>query len=367
MKITKAVINKKNILKNLENVKKAAPGCSVAAIIKANAYGHGIIESGKLLESEVDFLGVAFVEEAEALREAGIAAPIIVLVPGFDDEIPLIVDLDLRPAVSSLNYIRKLDERARAAGKIVKAHLYINTGMNRDGLHWTDAVQFKSNCSKMRNVEFEGACTHFATAPSDPDFVSTQLERFNSAIASLKKAGYEFKYLHAANSAAILNRKDAHFNLIRPGLSLYGYPPVQPDGREFDFAPAMTLKTRVVQTRRIEKGESAGYDRLYIADRPTGIATLPIGYGDGYFKTLTGKAECLIAGKKYKIVGSVCMDECMVDVGDDPIKPGDEAILIGSQNGASITADEIAEKIGTITYEVLTAVSNRVSRVYAEE
>ncbi len=164
-----------------------------------------------------------------------------------------------------------------------------------------------------------------------------------------------------------MNREDAHFNLIRPGLSLYGYPPVKPNGAELDFAPAMTLKTRVVQTRRIEKGESTGYDRLYIADRATGIATLPIGYGDGYFKTLTGKAECLIAGKKYKIVGSVCMDECMVDVGDDPIKPGDEAILIGSQNGASITADEIAEKIGTITYEVLTAVSNRVSRVYAEE
>ncbi|OGU14647.1 MAG: alanine racemase [Ignavibacteria bacterium GWB2_35_12] len=368
MRSTIAVINKSNLKHNLNRIREIAPNSKVMAIVKANAYGHGIVEISKFLEEfGVDYLGVAFADEGIIIREAGVKVPIVVLVPTFPEEAKKFVDYDLQASVSTYEFVKELSEQAVKAGKKVPVHLCIGTGMNREGIQPGDALHCMEKCKGMSNINFIGVCTHFATSSTDPVFVKRQLRLFTETIETLMQAGYNFPIIHTANSGAIANHPEAHFSIVRPGMSLYGYPPVPELADKLKVKPILMLKTKIVMMRKIRKGESVGYDRLFISPKPTTIATIPVGYGDGYFKTLTGKAQCLINGKKYNIVGTVCMDECMVDVGDDEINVGDEVVLIGNQGDEKITAMEIANKIGTIQYEVLTAISARVPRIYIEE
>jgi alanine racemase len=367
MRSTIAEISKSKVRHNINQIKKFAPDSTILAIVKANAYGHGIVGFAKILREEgIEFLGVAFTNEAVEIRQSGDTQPIIVLVPSLPDEADVYCDFNLQPVASSLDFVYALNKEAEKRNIIIQTHLFIGTGMNREGIQPDDAIFFMDECKKMKHVEVIGACTHFASSSTDAAFVEHQLNRFNETLKKLENSGFTFKYLHAANSAAIVNHPDSLFNMVRPGTALYGYPPDPKINGRFNLKPVLELKSKVILSRRVKIGESVSYDRLFTADKPTNIVTIPIGYGDGYFKRLTNIGECLIKGKRYKIVGAVCMDEVMADVGDDEINPGDEVVFIGQQGNETISAYDIAEKVGTIHYEVLTSISARVPKVYVE-
>ncbi len=337
------------------------------AVVKANAYGHGIIEISKyLINSGVEYLGVAFTDEGATIRQSGLKNPILVLVPDANGDAENIVNYNLEVAVSSLDFCKKLSEEAKNKNKKIRTHLYIDTGMSRDGIYPEDAMQFLKTFAELPNLEMVGICSHFASSESDRDFSVFQLERFKSCLAELNSVGFRFELIHMANSAGILEFTEAHFNMVRPGLSLYGYSYSNNNNISENLKPVLTLATKVISVRTIQKGDSVGYNRTFISDKPTRIATIPIGYGDGYPRHLTNLSKCIIKSKFYQIVGTICMDESMIDIGFDDINIGDDVILIGTQDNLFIGADYLAEKSGTITYEILTSISARVPRIYSE-
>ncbi len=364
MRLTNALINTSNIRHNYHQIKKLAPNSAVMAIVKANAYGHGMIEVSKVLESEkIDYLGVAFIEEAVQLRESGIQTPVIILVPEGGNNAGLYAEYNAEPAVSTIELAKEISEATGKQNKIVNIHLYIDTGMTRDGVYYNEALFFAKKCASLPNLKLKGICTHFSTSGSDIDFAKRQLNLFNRTLDILKSNGIEFEFTHSSNSAAIANLPEAQFSLVRPGLAIYGYVPSGVPEKLMNLIPVLELKTKVLLVRSIQEGDSVGYGREFISKRDTRIATIPIGYGDGYFKTLSHKAECLIKGRRFPIVGTVCMDECMVDIGNFDIKIGDEVVLIGKQGKEFIDANELADKTGTIPYEITTSISTRVPRI----
>ena len=368
MRHTVAEISYSNLEYNLNFVKKAAGDAGIIAIVKANAYGHGIVEiSQKLEKLGVNKFGVAYTDEGVILRQAGIKSDIYILIPEGNGNASLCVEHDLIPTVSSMEFIENLSKEAKKQGKPVNAHLFIDTGMNREGVRPADAVDFMRKASKYENVNIRGICTHFATASSHYVFAKQQLDLFYETLDMLKNTGYEFKEIHADNSAAMILLPGSKFTDVRPGLTLYGYPPTVPGDITFDVKPVMTIKSKVISVRRIKKGDTVGYGMKYISDRDRNIATIPIGYGDGYLRALTNKAECIIKGKRYRLIGTVCMDSCMVDIGNDDISVGDEVFMLGGPGeNNSISAYELASLAETIPYEIITAVSARVPRVYVD-
>lgn len=365
MRSTAAEINTDNLRHNVGELNNISNSSKIMAIIKANAYGHGIIPIAKILQEEgVDFFAVAFPDEAAMLRKAGIKEDILILVPGNSSEYELVCEYNLQVIASSRKYMRKISAEAVKRGVTIKAHLNVDTGMNRDGIAPENVMEFAKEFAQLENIELAGLFTHFATSPTDIEFAKKQLALFNEFTDKLSAEGYDFEYIHAANSGAIINLPEARFTHVRPGISLYGCLPEQYLHDKINLKPVLSLKTKVNIVRRIKPGDSVGYDRLFIADRETTIVNLPIGYGDGFPKRLTSIGECIIRGRKYPIVGSVCMDQCMVNVGDDIIEQGDEAILIGSQGAHTIKAADIAAKLGTIPYEVLCGITERVPRIY---
>ncbi len=366
MRHTVAEISFSNLEYNLNFVKKAAGNSKILVIVKANAYGHGIVEISRQLERlGVELFGVAYADEGAVLRQAGLNGKIYVLIPEANGNAKVCIDNDLIPTVSSIDFIASLNDYSAEKGKLQKAHLFIDTGMNREGIRPGDATDFMRKAAQFKNVEINGICTHFATATSHIVFANKQLARFNETLEELEKEGFVFDEIHAANSAAMVVLPDSKFNIVRPGLTLYGYSPTVTGDTSFDVKPVMTVKSKVISVRNISKGETVGYSMKYISDRDRKIATVPIGYGDGYLRALTNKSECIIKGKRYRIVGTVCMDSCMVDIGDDDIGIGDEVIMLGGKSEAElISAYELATLADTIPYEVLTAVSARVPRVY---
>lgn len=365
MRGTVAIINTSNLIYNLNRIRSLASRAKVMAIVKANAYGHGILETSKCLENNgVDFLGVAFIDEAIQLRKNKIKSPILVLVPENIKDADRFLKYNLQVAVSNLDFVRSLSQAALKTNKTAKIHIYVDTGMTRDGVYPNEALFFVKKCAELPNIKLVGICTHFSTSGTDLDFARKQLEKFNQVLLTLKTNNFKFKYIHAANSAAIATIPESQFNLVRPGLALYGYSPVPEMNKYFSVKPVMELKSRITLIRGIEKGDSVGYGREFISKKDTKIATISIGYGDGYFKLLNHKTEVIIKGRKYPIVGTVCMDECMVDIGYSDFKIGDEVTLIGNSGDASISAIDLADKIGTIPYEITTNISARVPRIY---
>jgi len=365
MRATISEISIENLRYNYQRLREIAPQSKMMAIVKANAYGHGMVGIAKILQAEgVDFFGVAFADEGAILRENGITKPIVVLFPGAIEEAPIYCNYDLQPVASSKRFMNALQNEAEKSGITLKAHLFIDTGMHREGIKIELLQDFLDFMSGLKNVDIIACCTHFATAPDNLEFANYQLKSFIGAIDRLSADGFKFQYLHASNSAGIGNLPEARLNIIRPGLTLYGYAPSDALNDFFHVRPILKLKSKVIVTHRIKRGESVGYSRLFIADKDTTIATLPIGYGDGFSRLLTGEAKCIINGKKYPIVGSICMDACMADVGDDDIKPGDEVVLIGDQGKESIMATDIARVVNTIPYEVTTSIAARVPRIY---
>ncbi|GAB1430807.1 alanine racemase [Ignavibacteria bacterium] len=369
MRATRVEISVKNLIHNIEVIRQTSAGCAIMAMIKANGYGHGIVETAKILRREnIEFLGVAFTDEAVALRNAGDEGAIAVLTPPEPDDAPLFAKYNLRPVISTLDEAMRLSTAASDAGVEIYAHLYIDTGLSRDGVLPDDIPCLWEKISKLGGIVWEGCCTHFATADdTNLEFAREQLAKFNGSLAFLAKNGANFRYIHAANTGALTQFPEARFNLVRPGYSLYGLSPASHLDAQLPVKPLLTWKTKILSLRRIPAGTSVSYGRRYISECETVIATIPVGYGDGYMRNLSGKQEVLIGGRRFPTAGVVCMGECMVDVGDYPVNLGDEVVLIGSQGNETITVAELAANCNTIGYEIITAISARVPRIYVIE
>ncbi len=364
MRFTRAIINKSRIIDNLNEIRKYSNNAKIMALVKANAYGHGMINISKILEEQsIDFLGVAYLEEAILLRKENIKSNIVVLVAEFGNESSYF-EYNLQPAVSSLEFLEKLENEGKSRNTMIDIHVYIDTGMSRDGFKNGEIDELISKAKKFRFINFLGIFTHLSSSATDKEFSNFQINKFKEIISKFNENGISFEYYHCGNSGAISNLDLSLFNLVRPGLSIYGYPPSNQNLNELELKPALSLKTKILMKRRVLKGEPVSYERLFIADQDSTIATLPIGYGDGFSKLLTHKAKCLINEKFYNIVGAICMDECMVDLGNDDYEIGTDVILIGESNDNKITAQDLSDLIGTIPYEITTAISARVERVY---
>jgi len=348
------------------NVSSLAPeSAELMAVVKADAYGHGAVPVARAaLESGAGRLGVALVEEGIELRREGITGPILVLTefpPGSEGEA---LEAELTPTLGSQDGLRRL---ARAAQGMADqfVHVKLDTGMHRAGVAWQDAEVF---CRDVDEAGFriQGLWTHFATADEPENlFLDVQLERFKKAVAAVRASGIDVPMLHAANSAATVDRQDTHFDLVRVGIAMYGVSP----GPSLDEAcatlrPAMTLRSRIALTRRVPAGDAVSYGLTYRVDRDSTIATVPIGYADGYPRALSNAGRVLVRGRRYPVAGRVTMDQTLIDCGDDDVLAGDEVVLLGRQGAEEITAGELAGLAGTVGYEIVSRVGARVPRSY---
>ncbi|MEW5866268.1 MAG: alanine racemase [Bacillota bacterium] len=351
--------------------KRIGPGPEIMAVVKADGYGHGAVQvATTALTSGATWLGVALVEEGIALRKSGIIAPILVLGQLFPGQARRALRYSLSCTVSTYDFAEALSVAATQEGKKGKCHVKVDTGMGRIGVPPRQAVSFVKRVAMLPNVEVEGIFTHFATADlDDKTYAREQLSRLIDVIETLRKAGVEIQFRHAANSAACVDMPEAWLNLVRPGIIIYGLSPFstqrfQQVKKEMDLRPALSLKTKVCFVKRALAGTPVSYGATYTTKEESVIATLPLGYADGLSRGLSNRGEVIIRERRLPIVGRVCMDQCMVDGGDLDIEVGDEAVLIGSQGRETITAEEVADKLGTISYEVVCAISKRVPRVY---
>ncbi|HTP12489.1 MAG TPA: alanine racemase [Bacteroidota bacterium] len=366
---TVAQIDLSAISYNLEGIsKKAGAATKIMAVVKANAYGHGAGPVARSIEKKyADYFGVAIVEEGIALREAGVTKPILVFTPPQKRQVHAFVDYGLEATVSSVQDAEILESAGSRLRKTIEVHLKLETGMNRLGMKQKDLDSALSAVAAMRRVGIKGAFTHFATADDrDKTFTLQQFEVFQNSLSILRRNGVDPDLIHCANSAAILEFPQMSCSMVRPGISMYGHYPSRQLSRSVPLRPAMSFMTTIAFVKSIDAGESVSYGRRFVASKRTRIATLPVGYADGYSRLLTGKASVLVGGRRFPVVGTICMDMIMVDVGDADVAVGDEAILMGRQNGQEITCWDIAERVGTIPYEILCGISARVPRIYTK-
>ncbi|MGQ9512453.1 alanine racemase [Thermodesulfitimonas sp.] len=352
---------------NLREVRRLAGGAAVMAVVKANAYGHGLVPVARALVSEgVDWLGVARGGEALELRRAGVAAPLLVLGYVYPDECAALVAADVSLAAYDVDVARLLAGAAQQEKKRLRLHLKVDTGMGRLGLPADGAgVEAALAIAGLLRVEVEGLFTHFACADmADEEPTRWQLERFLAFCRELERRGLSVRYRHAANSAALIRFPEARLDMVRPGIMLYGLYP-SPVCGGVKLSPVMSLKARVAQVKRVGAGFPVSYGWTYRTAGPTVLATVTVGYGDGYSWLLSGRGEVLVRGQRVPVVGRVCMDQIIVAVnGIAGVTPGDEVLLFGRQGEVCLPVDEVAAKIGTINYEVVCGVSARVPRVY---
>lgn len=369
MRPTRALIHTDNFLSNVRYVRSligAKP--LVMAVIKANAYGHGleIITSAAESSGEVGYFGVATEEEAVALRKLT-QLPILVLTTALEDEVDEFIKNDLEFTLCEKHLLDVIDDRAKALGKKAKVHLKVDTGMRRVGVEPGDALTFARLIdARSESIDFIGISTHFATSDEiGSSFFDRQYKLFHDVVAAVRETGIVVPIAHAANSGAILQRgKETAFDMVRPGIMLYGYAPSLELQEKFrtELKPVLEFTSAVAFTKRITKGEGVSYNLRWHADHDTNIVTIPAGYGDGYPRLLTNKTNALIGGKQYPVRGTICMDQILVETGNDEVRIGEEVILL-SENNAVIDAWTLASKIGTIPYEILTNITARVPRL----
>ncbi|MCK9275411.1 MAG: alanine racemase [Syntrophales bacterium] len=346
------------------------PGVKVMQVVKADAYGHGAIEiSRAALKNGVFCLGVANADEGIQLRISGIDAPVIILSPATISEVEEIIKYNLIPSVSDLHFACELNRRAAEEGTIVPVHIEVDTGMGRGGTLHHEALCMIETIAGLRNLKVAGVFSHLSLSEwGDDDYNRHQWHLFNLILDSLKKKNIEIPLKHFANSGGILNFPDFNFDLVRPGIMTYGIHPSPLTEKKADLAPVMSFKTTVVLLKEFPAGCSIGYGRSYRTEKPTMIATIPVGYGDGFGFILSNKGEALVKGKRVPVVGRVSMDMCTLDVTDIPeCAVGDEVVLMGRQGSEYLSADEIAGKAGTISYEVLCVVGKRAPRVFVNK
>lgn len=361
------------VIKSFVNKDFSKPQIKICGVVKANAYGHGIQKiSEKLVSLGVDYLGVANYDEAIKLRPTIPDTKILVFGTLIHSKlkpatyVAKLLKHNLIATVASLETARFLDYYSKKSGRKFKVHIKVDTGMRRVGFDVKRAYKNILQVMSYKNLSVEGIYTHFATAETkDKTFAKMQLHKFNDLLEALAKEGVEFPVVHTANSAAILNLKDSYFNMVRPGLLLYGYYPSDEIEKKLDVRPIMSLRSKVTYIKRVDANTSISYGRTYFTKKKTFIGSIPVGYGDGYWRALSNKGSVLINKRFYPVVGMITMDWLMVDLGEKTdVKVGDEVLLIGKQNSFDLGADVIAKKVNTIPYEILTAIADRVQRVY---
>lgn len=357
---------------NMIEIKKQVGDKTIMAIVKADAYGHGAVDvSPILLENGADKLGVAVITEALELRESGIEAPILILGYTPLDFAKDLIHKNIEQTVYSLEYVIGLSEIACREGKELSIHIAVDTGMGRLGfLTNEDGLNDIEQINKLKNIKIKGIFTHFASADeTDKEYTINQMNKFKNFNKKLEQRGIKIKEKHLSNSAAILDIEEAYFDAVRPGIIMYGYYPSNEVMKEkINLKPALTLRSNIVHIKVLPKGEYISYGREFKTERESIIATLPIGYADGYTRALYKKGKVIINGKTAPIVGRICMDQCMVDITDiEDVKVGDEVILIGEDNGIKFNADNIAKLLNTINYEVLCIIGKRIPRVYKKK
>ncbi|HEY8391519.1 MAG TPA: alanine racemase [Capillibacterium sp.] len=356
------------IRENLRQIKAlAGPRRKVMAVVKAEAYGHGSVKVAQLAMAEgIDWFGVATPEEGIALRQAGVEANILVFAPFLPEQAAVYCRHNLVATITTGDSAVALDREAARAGRRMRVHVKVDTGMGRIGFLPEQAVAEIEKLTALPHLVVEGLYSHFATADeADLSYARRQLLTFQRLVADLEKRGLRIPLKHLANSGGLLNLAESYFDLVRPGLIIYGmYPSPWCHREKLALKPAFQLKTKVVHVKRVPAGTGISYGQHYHTAKETTIVTLPIGYADGWSRKLSGKARVLINGEYYPVVGTICMDQCMVEVGDAPVHVGDEVVLIGRQGGKEITVEEVAAHLETINYEVVCQISARVPRVY---
>lgn len=365
---TKVIVDLKVLANNIRTLNdRLAASTLFMAVVKADAYGHGIVPAAKTAIAEcADWLGVALVEEGIKLRESGIQAPILVFGEVAPNGASLVVQNNIAAMVCSIESLHALNQAAEISGRQAVIHIKVDTGMGRIGLNPNNVLPFFEKVASFKNVRIEGLFSHFASADEkDKRFSYYQLDRFHNIIASLNARGIKIPLKHIAGSAATIDLPESHFDMARLGISLYGiYPSTEVD-HSISLKPAMTLKTEITFLKDVPKGVPISYGRTFVTRRRSRIATLPIGYADGYPRLLSNQGEVLVFGKRVPLIGRVCMDMTMIDVTDIPqAQIGSEVVLFGRQNGAEIFVDEIAQKIGTISHEIICGITRRVPRQY---
>lgn len=361
---TRVTVDLAAIRSNLAAIRSHVGSARVMPILKANAYGHGLVEVARAVEPASDALGVAYLEEGILLRQAGITAPILVLGGIIGSQIPLFLENRLSLCASSVDKLRAIDAEAAAMGVTASVHLKIDTGMERLGVHWYSADKLLDASLTCRHLSVDGIFSHFANSDA-PDLSDArrQLDRFHTVLAFYERAGLRPPMRHMANSAAIVRLPESHLDLVRPGILLYGvYPGDFP--RDVPVRPALSWTSRVVYFKVVEAGNPVSYGSTWAPDHRVRVVTVPVGYGDGYFRSMSNKAEVAIRGHRYSQVGRVCMDQIVVNLDQGEAYNGDEVLLLGKQGDVEITAEDLARWADTIPYEVLTNINTRVPRVY---
>ncbi len=371
MRPTYAEIDLAAIRHNIGQIRAAvSPSTFIMAIVKANAYGHGAVKVGTAaLSAGANGLGVAIPEEGAELRENGLKVPIFVVGLTLPEQASLLVDYNLVATVSTLETARALAEAARRQGRLAEVMLKVDTGMGRVGIRPEQAFNFVQKLLAIPGLELKGIFTHLATADAgDKTYANQQLDLFTSSLNKITSGGSALNWISAANSATILDLPHGYFNMVRPGIILYGLSPSKETQRRFHLFPAMQFKTKVVYIKEVPRGTRVSYGSTYTTSQETLLATLPVGYADGYSRYLSNRASVLIGGRRCPIIGRVCMDQIIVDLGPrSDARIGDEAVLFGRQGEVEISVTELADLAGTINYELVCAISSRVPRVYVNE
>lgn len=365
---TWAEINLSAIKYNLNQVKKlVGDQVKILAVLKADAYGHGAVRVAKELKKRgVEYFGVATTLEALELRENKIYLPILLLSVSSSREFAALIRYRIIPTIADLKTAIALNRESNRLNTKMPIHIKIDTGMGRIGVWHEDALTFVRSLSKLKNLILEGIYTHFSSADEDEGFTELQLTSFNKLINALEEDGIYIPLKHTANSIAVIRHKRSYFNLVRPGLMIYGLYPALESKRFIELKPAMSFKTKITCLKQVPACRSISYGRTFVTKRKSKIATLPVGYADGYNRLLSNRAEVLISGKRCPVIGRICMDQTMVDVTGMDTKLGDEVVLMGRQNKSEISAEEIAHLCSTISYEVACWISKRVPRIYVE-
>lgn len=368
-----AEINLDNLAHNMREIRRLADKkAMITAVIKADGYGHGAKHiTDTLLKNGADRFAVAVLDEALELRESGVEEPILILGYTPPEKAKDIVKYDIHQAVYSYELAESISKEAVKQNKKAKVHIKIDTGMGRIGFKPNeDSVNMIKRISILPNLVMEGIFTHFAIADEkDKSYTMEQFKKFTWVCKRLEEEGVKINVRHCGNSATIIDLPEIHMDMVRAGIILYGLMPSQDVKLDkINLKPVMSLKARVTHVKEIEKDQSVSYGRKFIASKKSKIASLPLGYADGYTRMLSGKAEALIKGVRVPVVGRICMDQCMIDVTDiDGVKVGDEVVLFGEQNGSFISIDELAEKLGTINYEIVCMISKRIPRIYISD
>jgi len=351
-------INLDAIANNVKNIKKLiGEKKELMAVVKGNAYGHDILEiASVVLNNGATRLAVARLEEGIFLRKASITVPILILGLTLKQQVELLVSYNITPTVCEYEMIEKLSESAIKVDKVVKVHLKVDTGMGRIGIFPHDILRFIKRIRALKNVEIEGIFTHFSVADEkDKTYTEEQFRKFMEVLTVLEKEGIRIPIKHVGNSATLLDLPHMWLDLVRPGISMYGLYPSTEVQKTIKLIPAHSFKTRIIFLKELFMGESIGYGRTYTTNqRRTKVASLPLGYADGYNRLLSNQGEVLVRGRRFPVIGRVCMDQCVIDVTNLPqVEIGDEVVLWGRQGKEEINIEEIADKIGTINYEIV--------------